>query len=537
MSRRSLGRDLPIQVFQEPMQLDVAGGVNDVDDSDDDGEIGTSSQGEGVPLAGGPRGLAANGGGAGPSNNSSGASFYGFNVDNPTLDLEVLANSYVGLARIHRLLFIADHCSSLRIEALKMAMSYIKEATFNTTLYSKIYDKLADTVRETNSSETGAPSAENIIGPLDTQWIEQRSKKAQLKLEKLDADLKNYKSNSIKESIRRGHDDLGDHYLEMGDLANALKCYARSRDYCTSGKHVLNMCLNVIKVGIHLQNWTHVVTYVAKAEATPEYVASGPIGTKLSCAAGLADLATGKFKKAANHFLNAYFDHFHTGDSNVSGSANHQVSSSFADFLSPANVAIYGGLTALATFDRQELYKRVISSSSFKLFLELEPQLREALTLFYNSQYAKCLSILESIRDNLLLDLYLSPHVKDLYLQIRQKALVQYFSPYSSADMRKMAESFNTSISALEDEVMQLILDGQIQARIDSHNKILYSKNVDQRQVTFEKAMEMGQQWHRRTTALILRSAMLRHGNIQVRSPPSQREEPVGSVNNHVNSS
>lgn len=42
-----------------------------------------------------------------------------------------------------------------------------------------------------------------------------------------------------------------------------------------------------------------------------------------------------------------------------------------------------------------------------------------------------------------------------------------------SADMRRMAEAFNTSVSALEDELMQLILDGQIQARIDSHNKVL----------------------------------------------------------------
>jgi hypothetical protein len=39
---------------------------------------------------------------------------------------------------------------------------------------------------------------------LDNQWIETTSKKAALKLEKLDTDLKNYKSNSIKESIRYG---------------------------------------------------------------------------------------------------------------------------------------------------------------------------------------------------------------------------------------------------------------------------------------------------------------------------------------------
>ena len=42
------------------------------------------------------------------------------------------------------------------------------------------------------------------VPALDTQWIETTAKKAALKLEKLDTDLKNYKSNSIKESIRWG---------------------------------------------------------------------------------------------------------------------------------------------------------------------------------------------------------------------------------------------------------------------------------------------------------------------------------------------
>jgi len=51
---------------------------------------------------------------------------------------------------------------------------------------------------------------------------------------------------------RRGHDDLGDHYLDCGDLANALKCYSRARDYCTTARHLVNMCLNVIKVQLQI---------------------------------------------------------------------------------------------------------------------------------------------------------------------------------------------------------------------------------------------------------------------------------------------
>ncbi|XP_033211756.1 COP9 signalosome complex subunit 1 isoform X3 [Belonocnema kinseyi] len=420
-------------------------------------------------------------------------------VENPTLDLEVYANSYTGLAKLYRLIYIADHCPTLRIEALKMAITYVM-TTYNVTLYLSLHRRLTQALNTPGLPDVAAQSTSQDLPVIDQTWMESRSKKAALKLEKFDTDLKNYKSNSIKESIRRGHDDLGDHYLDCGDLANALKCYSRARNYCTSGKHVVNMCWNVLKVSVYLQNWTHVISYVTKAEDTPDFPDvhgkdnNQAIVTKLKVAAGLAELATKKYKSAAKLFLQASLDHC-----------------DFPELLSPGNVALYGGLCALATFDRHELQKQVIFSSSFKLFLELEPQLRDIIFKFYESKYASCLKLLDEIKDNILLDMYIAPHVNGLYTQIRNRALIQYFSPYLSADMRRMATAFNRTVPALEDELMQLILDGQIQARIDSHNKILYAKDVDQRSTTFEKSISLGKEYQRRTRMLILRAAMLKN--------------------------
>lgn len=423
-----------------------------------------------------------------------------FAVENPTLDLEVYANSYTGLAKLYRLIYLADHCPSLRLEALKMAIVYVT-STYNVLLYQSLHKKVANINAGLQQlPDVAAQSTVQDIPPFDSIWLETKSKKAALKLEKLDNDLKNYKSNSIKESIRRGHDDLGDHYLNCGDLSNALKCYSRARDYCTSGKHVVNMCMNVIKVSIFLQNWSHVLSYVSKAEGTPDFAeghskdSNQEVLTRLKCAAGLAELATKDYKSAAKNFLQASFDHCY-----------------FPELISPNNVAMYGGLCALASFDRAEVHKYVISSSSFKLFLELEPQLRDIIFKFYESKYASCLQLLDEIRENLLLDMYISPHINKLYTKIRNRALIQYFCPYLSADMRKMAVAFNRSVDALENELMQLILDRQIQARIDSHNKILYAKDADQRSVTFEKAMNIGKEYQRRTKILILRAAMLKN--------------------------
>ncbi|XP_076153998.1 COP9 signalosome complex subunit 1-like [Alosa pseudoharengus] len=439
-------------------------------------------------------------------------------VENPSLDLEQYASSYGSLMRIERLQFVAEHCPQLRTEALKLALSFVQR-TFNVDVYEELHRKLVEAIREGQATGEDAPEGSGEDFPtLDAAWAESTRKKALLKLEKLDTDLKNYKGNSIKESIRRGHDDLGDHYLDCGDLSNALKCYSRARDYCTSAKHVVNMCLNVIKVSVYLQNWSHVLSYVTKAESTPEIAEQRgerdgqAICTKLKCAAGLAELASRKYKQAAKCFLSASFEHC-----------------DFPELLSPSNVAVYGGLCALATFDRRELQKNVISSSSFKLFLELEPQVREIIFTFYESKYASCLQIMDTVRDNLLLDMYLAPHVPALYAQIRSRALIQYFSPYVSADMGKMAVAFNTSLPALEDELTRLILDGTISARIDSHSKILHARDVDQRSSTFERSLQTGREFQRRATATILRAAVLRN-QIHVKCPPRDGGQELGAA-------
>lgn len=64
-------------------------------------------------------------------------------VENPTLDLETYAASYTGLAKLHRLIFIANHCPTLRLEALKLAINYVTQ-TYNVNLYQHLHKKLAD---------------------------------------------------------------------------------------------------------------------------------------------------------------------------------------------------------------------------------------------------------------------------------------------------------------------------------------------------------------------------------------------------------
>jgi len=209
-------------------------------------------------------------------------------------------------------------------------------------------------------------------------------------------ELNSAKANLIKDSIRMGHIDLGDHFYKRGDLNSSLKCYARARDYCATQTHTIEMCLSVIRVCIETENYGHVLSYISKAESceTNDKI----VQAKLKCCSALAQLDGKKNKLAARKFIETNFD----------------IGNKFSDVIAQQDIAIYGGLCALVSFERSEL-KSLIDHVQFKSFLELVPEIRDLILDFYHSRYASCLKHLDKMKTDLLLDIYLHDHVPFLY--------------------------------------------------------------------------------------------------------------------------
>ncbi|URD80004.1 COP9 signalosome complex subunit [Musa troglodytarum] len=400
------------------------------------------------------------------------------------MDLEAYVALYTGRTRVSRLLFVAERCGNegMQLEALRMAHDEIKKGE-DSHLYREVIAK------------TGGR-----LGPLyalDQTWVDMVDRRAEARKEKLENELNSYKTNLIKESIRMGFNDLANFFYAHGQLGDAFKNYVRTRDYCTSSKHISQMCLNVILVSIELGQFMHVSNYVSKAEQTPEQL--DPIThSKLRCAAGLAYLETKKYKLAARKFLD-------TGP---------ELGNNYTDVIAQQDVATYGGLCSLASFDRPELKNKVIDNINFRNFLELVPEVRELINDFYASRYASCLEYLENLKPNLLLDIHLHDHVETLYTNIRHKAIIQYTHPFISVDLHTMAGAFKTSVAGLEKELEVLITDDKIQARIDSHNKILYARHADQRNATFQRVLQTGVEYERDVRAMLMRTNLIKQESI-----------------------
>lgn len=61
--------------------------------------------------------------------------------------------------------------------------------------------------------------------------------------------------------------------------------------------------------------------------------------------------------------------------------------------------------------------------------------------------------------------------------------------------------------------LLELVLNSchKLQARIDSHNKILYARHADQRNATFQRVLQTGSEFDRDVRSMLLRANLIKY--------------------------
>ncbi|KAI0767344.1 PCI-domain-containing protein [Fomes fomentarius] len=439
-------------------------------------------------------------------------------------EIEAYISGYSGRSYVERLLHIMSICPTLAPQALQLAA---KEALNgrDTALYHSIY--LAyDRVHNEKSDEI--PDSSAVLAQ-DARWIEETNAKNQAEKTKLEVELKTYSSNMIKESIRMAHRDLGDFYRAVGEHPSSLKHYTKSREFCTTSQHVLDMCMSVLELLMEQRSYSHIGTYVFKAEAALDSATSvrpptGPeapagaaqasrdkrnaerekVQSKLDLATAISHLGQMSYEKAAQAFLKV--------------GPPKGLEDWLGKLIAPGDVAIYATLCALATFSRGQIRAQVLENDTFGLYIEQEPYVRELIEAYTNNRFKTVLETLERYSTRHAVDVHLVQHVLALSNLIRSKALVQYFQPFASIRLERMSQAFGWSVDELEQQVVNLIQSGEIRARVDRQNKILKAKETDQRAALFAKAIRNGQDMQSTNRKLLLRMR-LQQADLVVKPP------------------
>ncbi|PXF44841.1 COP9 signalosome complex subunit 1 [Gracilariopsis chorda] len=404
-------------------------------------------------------------------------------------DLDVYAARYKGRGKIHRMQFIARRCPSLRADALRIAIIEAKKGR-DTLQYKNLIKEAAGLIGEEFE--------------LDKPWVAENDRWAAQEMDKLRRALEETRQQQNKVGMRNIHSDLGDFFHIRGRLRHARGDHIKTRDYCTRVDHTVYMCYKVIQVSIEDFDFSYIENHYLMAENTPEVDKNTPDMCNMRACAGLANMLKGQYSQAVRRFTETNCD---PSEDNVA-----VLSQNFGDMIALEDVAVYGGLCAMATRSREELTKEVIKNPGFANLLELVPDMREVIYDFHNSRFTRCLQTMEKMRPELMLDMHLgsNEHVETLFRMIRRKAIVQYTTPFTSVKLRRMETVFNTTAEELEEELLSLIECGVIEARIDSENHELLAKTTRPRTDAIKSALQKGRDAFDEAEAMLLRMTILK---------------------------
>ncbi|OCK82924.1 PCI-domain-containing protein [Lepidopterella palustris CBS 459.81] len=425
--------------------------------------------------------------------------------DPPKFDLESYISNYEGRTRLDRLFLIGSTSTYLAVDALRMGVAEAKRGK-DTDYYMKIVETLHEVLPD------------DPMGIPDLGWVDQTNRWVKQENDRLEHELKAYKNNLIKESIRMGNEDMGNFFYSIGNLSEAFKSYFRMREHCTSAKHLSGMTLRLVFISIAQRIWMGAQSHIVKVEAHSlkgeEKARLDPI---VSACSGLAHMGLNAYRDAANAFLQTSPTYL-TVEPATGIKFQKEV-------LTGNDVAVYGGLCALASMDRKELQEHVLANNNFRNFLELEPHIRRAISLFCSSKYSACLEVLEAYRTDYLLDVYLAPCLREIYAKIRSKAIVQYFIPFSCVTLDEMAKKFQMTGEgiSIEDELIFMINSGILDAKIDLVERLLISPPINPRHAVHTAALTMAENYNHTLRLRLTRLNMLNAG-LEVRSPKSSNQ-------------
>lgn len=431
------------------------------------------------------------------------------NLPAPTFDLDTWSSNYTGPLKPLRLAHAAAHCPPLSQQALTLALDSAKLGK-DVQLYTRLCDLAAQLGMRSLSAK-------------DTEWIARQEDANRRELARLEQELKGYKNNLIRESIRMGQEELATHQLMTGGpaaqptpdgeqppaqnvgLNAAYAAYGRMRDYCTTPTHIAAMTLRLILTSVlqavtAQQSGSSATGHFNAMQANSNRLRSSGVKDEemakllpiASASSGLASLGTAAYKDAANAFISTPFDLTTIG-------VVHNLN--FTTAVASANdIAIYGGLTALATLSRQDLTDRVLGGP-FRAFLELEPHMRKAISLYTTAKYRACLDTLQRYSSDWNLDLFLGSglntalgsQVDRLFALIREKSIVAYFSSFSQVSLSSLSQTFTTQ----ESELLSLIERGALDARLDLVNGLLVAPREEVRGKTHGDAKEVADEVER----------------------------------------
>lgn len=145
---------------------------------------------------------------------------------------------------------------------------------------------------------------------------------------------------------------------------------------------------------------------------------------------------------ALRHLSTAEYEAAHECFSTIIGNSRLiDVLPSMNSIVSVKDIAIYSSICALLCCNRLQM-KAQLLNTNFRSLCDAVPSCCELLVAFANTAYSECFTLLTKVTASIQLDPYLSAHVLQIVSSVKSKSFIQYFTPFNTVSIPKMAVVF-----------------------------------------------------------------------------------------------
>eukprot|EP01084_Bolivina_argentea_P152416 265896_1 len=254
----------------------------------------------------------------------------------PSLNVTKYASSYTGKVQIDRLVHIGRVCPEHKVSCYRIAMNEVKKG-----IDVGIYDRIME-------------EAQKLLGSseckYDAAWMGKQSQSNEKQVRYLEDEIQRWRNLSNREKICASYLEAAEYCVKIGNYNTAISRYIEAKSYAGDTKMLLDINLKIMVTSIKSGQFGHVKSEAAHALASEDIFKDNKFKSKVLACLALYNLYNGRYDMAVHHLIDC----------------NFSIYNEFKEILSGKDIALYGGLCALASFSRLQLKKRVLDNSQFK---------------------------------------------------------------------------------------------------------------------------------------------------------------------------
>ena len=313
-----------------------------------------------------------------------------------------------------------------------------------------------------------------LVPPLDAKLLKNMQDAEEVKMTELDAAIVDARENLGDTDVRAAVLAKALYVCEHGTREEADKALDEVDALTSATGQKMDLVFTRLKLALRYGDLTQVGKLLH--DNTALFASGGDWERKnrLKVYEAVHKMAVRKFSDAAQLFLDAI------------------ATFTCTELLDFPTLVYYTVVTCVCALDRPTIKTRVMDSPEVRTVIGEQPSLQTLLSSFYECRYKELLTALCEVTDSLGRDVYLRPHAKYVFREVRVRAYAQFLTAYKSVTMSRMAEQFGVSDAFLDEELCTLIAADRVNARMDKAGGIVETTRPDVKSALFVKTVKEG---------------------------------------------